>query len=103
MDISIIITLVLFVASFIVAYFFGYQPRKGQKNIDELSERISKKNSELLAIYKDVQALIQVESYLTQELGISKQEARKGFSISQRCEPKRIEKRIIELELQMKK
>ena len=45
--------------------------------------------------------LKQVEEYLEAEAGISKTEARKGYTISTRLEKGRIEKRIASLQNQL--
>ena len=102
-QIGIVFSIVLFAASVIVAYFFGFEPRKRKADVDKLKDSVKKKNVELISLYNDVQALVQIESYLIQELGISKQKSREGYTISNRCEPKRIEKRIVELEEQISK
>lgn len=100
--ISIIITTILFVASLAIAYAFGYKPHIKQEKLDELQKRINNKDTELLALYRDIQTFIQIESNLCEELDISKTKARDGFTISHRCEPQRIKKRIVELELKQK-
>ena len=100
--VGIIITAILFVASLAIAYAFGYKPHIKQEELDELQKRIEKKDTELLALYRDIHSLIQIESNLCNDLNISKTKARDGFTISHRCEPQRINKRIAELELKQK-
>ena len=100
---TLLISLLLFGPSVVIAYFYGFVPRKRKAEADELREKINRRNLELVALYQDIQALITIEDYLCQDLGVSKQKAREGFTISRRCERKRIEKRIVELEEQLKK
>jgi len=100
-EISLLVSFVFFAASIIVAVIMGYIPNKRKHEIKVLKEKLKSRNNELLAVYQDVQALIQIEDYICKESSITKQEARKGYTISNRCEPKRIEKRIVELERQM--
>lgn len=92
-NLSLIISFILFAASLIIAYAFGYQPRVRKETLEKLEKTIMIKNKELLALYKDIQALIQIEASLCEESDISKQKAREGFSISYRCEPQRIAKK----------
>lgn len=87
-DISSFITGLLGV---ITGVIFNYVPRLRK-------EKLQKLRKELLEVYKDVECLIQIESNLLQKSNISKIQARKGFSISKRCEPKRLANRIKELE-----
>ena len=97
-EVAMLVTFVLFVASVILAILFGYIPNRRKKKIEQLQQKIKERTTELLAVYKDVQALIQVESFLCTDADTNKKKAREGFSISYRCEPKRVEKRIAELE-----
>lgn len=97
-EISMYITFILFVASIIFAIVFGYIPQKRNKEIKSLKGKLKDREIELLAVYQDVQALIQIEDCLCKETDISKKRARELFTVSYRCEPKRVEKRIIELQ-----
>jgi len=75
----------------ITGVIFNYVPRLRK-------EKFQKLQKELLEVYKDVESLIQIESELLQKSNMSKIQARKGFTISKRCEPKRLANRIKELE-----
>ena len=99
-EVAMYVSFILFVASIIVAFFFGYIPNKQKREIKELQAKLKNRDIELLAVYQDVLALIQIEKYLCQESDISKQKAREGFTVSYRSERKRVEKRITELERQ---
>ncbi len=75
----------------ITGVIFNYVPRLRK-------EKFQKLQKELLEVYKDVKCLIQIESELLQKSNMSKIQARKGFTISKRCEPKQLANRIKELE-----
>ena len=68
----------------------------------KLKEIIEKRNKELLELYMDVKGLIQVEDNLLPLAGVAKATARKGFGISNRCEPKRVDEKIHELSILVK-
>lgn len=102
-DIGLFVSIIFFVASILIGYFFGYVPRKKNEDHEKLKENLKSKIGELLTLYKDIQAFIEIEQYLIQEADTSKQKARQGYTISQKCEPQRVKKRILELEDQLKK
>lgn len=95
---SLYIALILFIASVCVAFFFGYKPRVRKARVDELQKKLENRNSELVTLYKDIQCFEEIEKNLCDQLGISKQKAREHLNISQRSEPRRIVKRLQELE-----
>lgn len=88
---NIIASSIIGVSGIITGLIFNYIPRKR-------NEKFQKLQKELLEVYKDVECLIQIESNLLQKSNMSKIQARNGFSISKRCEPKRLANRIKELE-----
>ncbi len=88
---NIIVSFIIGVSGIITSLIFNYIPRKR-------NEKFQKLQKELLEVYKDVESLIQIESELLQKSNVSKIQARKGFTISKRCEPKRLANRIKELE-----
>lgn len=102
LEIGLTSSIVLAIAGIIIACIFGFVPRVRKKELDILKKKLKQRDAELLSLYKDVYQLIQVEQHLLEVSGISKQEARKGYSISEKCEPKRVEKRIFQLEEQSK-
>lgn len=91
---SIAVALITGVCSIITAVIWGYTPRKRKEEIEKLKK-------ELLDVYMSAYNLKQVEEYLESEAGISKTEARKGYTISNRLEKSRIEKRIATLQNQL--
>jgi len=97
-DISLIVSILFFIGTAILGYFFGYVPRVKKKQLETLELKLKHRESELLALYKDVDALLQIENILCTKANLSKIKAREGFTISARCEPKRVSKRINELE-----
>lgn len=97
-NISLIISIVLFVGSVVIAFCLGYMPRIRKAELEKTKDSLKKRNIELVSLYKDVFQLIQVEAFLCDEAGISKQKARQGFTISEKCGKKYIENRIAKLE-----
>lgn len=99
MDASIISSLILsgsgIITSLILGYMFGYLPRQRKIKIISLQK-------ELLRIYSDVLEFHKLENDLLLNANISKNMARKNFRISHNSENKRVQKRIIELENQIK-
>jgi hypothetical protein len=89
--VSILVALITGVSSVTTAVIWGYVPKKRKEEIESLQR-------ELLEVYMDAYNLKIIEESLENELGITKQEARKGFNISTRLEKKRIEKRISQLQ-----
>jgi len=102
MNTNLIITIISSVAAIVLAFLYGFTPKVKKKELDELKKKLISRDTELIEVYKDIQAFEEIEKFLCEELSISKQEARKGYSISEKCEPKRIEKRISQLEDQLK-
>lgn len=88
--ISAISTAVIAVCGIVVAYYWGYLPRKRLEKINQLQK-------ELFDCYCDISNLLEIEKDYIEEEGISKQKVRKNRSLSPRCEPSRLEKRIEEL------
>ncbi len=50
-QIGIVFSIMLFAASVIVAYFFGFEPRKRKADVDKLKDSVKKKNVELISLY----------------------------------------------------
>lgn len=87
---SIVVSLIIGASSIITAFIWGYIPRKRKNEIQKLRK-------ELLEVYIGVYNLKIVEDDLETELGISKQEARRGLIITEKLQKNRIEKRIEQL------
>lgn len=102
MNTNLTITIISSVAAIVLAFLYGFTPKVRKKELDELKKKLKSRDTELINIYKDIQAFEEIEKNLCEELSISKQEARKGYTISEKCEPARIMKRIGELEDQLK-
>jgi len=64
-------------------------------------EKLEKSQRELLSLYRDVQEFLKEEQAYMDSTGQSKVAVRKNLSISNKCEPKRIEERIRTLESQV--
>lgn len=97
MNTSLIITLVVCVTGIIISLIFGAEPRYYKNKYEQEQQRVMRLQNELLALYEDASQLIQIEDCLLQQIGQSKMQIRKKYSISRRCQPASIEKRIIEL------
>ena len=69
-------------------------PRQRKETIDKLRK-------ELYEVYKGVEQLKQLEESLEQQLGISKQSARKDVEIPERFQSARLMNRINQLENQI--
>lgn len=95
------IGLVVGVLGVIAAIIWGYIPKKRNETIEGLTSKLNNTRKELLSLYEDVYQLIQIEDFLEKDSGISKQQARKGFTISNRCERARIERRIDDLKKEL--
>ena len=91
---GIIIAIILGTCSIVTSIIYGYVPRKRQREI-----LLAK--TELLQLYEDVSQLLEVEQQLLNEADISKIKARHGQSISNRCQPSNVKKRINELKIQL--
>lgn len=87
---SIVVSLIIGTSSIVTAFIWGYIPRKRKSEIQELRK-------ELLDVYIGVYNLKIVEEDLETELGISKQDARRGLIITDRLQKNKIGKRIEEL------
>lgn len=97
-NISLLISALFFIGSVVVSFCMGYVPRTRKEELEKLRLKLKQKNFELVSVYKDVYQLLQVESFLLEDAGISKQDARKGFTIRRVCHKKYVEDRIVELE-----
>ncbi len=91
MDSGIIIALILGVCSVVSSIIFGYIPRSRKEKLIRLQK-------ELLNVYNDINEFQKLEQKLSVTLNISKIVARENLNISSNAEPKRVEKRIAELE-----
>ena len=87
---SIIVALITGLSSIITAIIWGYVPKKRKEEIARLKK-------ELLDVYMGAYNLKVIEESLEEDVGISKQEARRGLIITSRLEKGRIEKRITQL------
>ena len=92
---SIIASIILSFGAIVASIIFSYVPRQRKEIIDRL--RI-----ELYEVYNGVEQLKQVEEDLENQLGISKQNARKNVMIPIRFEKVRLANRISQLEKQIK-
>lgn len=91
---SIIASIIVAIGGIVVSIICVAIPRQRKDTIDKLRK-------ELYDVYKDVEQLKQVEESLEQQLGVSKQVARKDVVISERLESARLTKRINQLEKQI--
>lgn len=66
----------------------------------EKSKKLSAKN-ELYRVYLNVSELLQIEDELAAELDVNKRTTRKGHSTDEYIQPKRVQKRIRELEQEL--
>lgn len=99
MDTNIITSLIIssagIIISLILSIMFGYIPRKRKREVKSL-------NIELLKTYSDINEFIKLEQSFLESYNISKIKARKSFNISALSEPKKVQKRIKELNLKIK-
>jgi hypothetical protein len=99
MDTNIISSLILsgagIIISLIVSIIFGYIPRERIRKINLL-------NKELLNTYSDINEFIKLEQSFLKKYNITKINARKNLNISANSEPKKVAKKIKELNLILK-
>lgn len=108
-SISLIISIILFIGTVVLALSMGYLPRIRKTKIEELKQEVEntkkelkRRDIELIDLYNDVYQLIQVEKFLTEDAETSKIKAREGFTISTKCEKKHIENRVNSLNEELK-
>ena len=108
-SISLIISIILFIGTVVLALSMGYLPRIRKTKIEELKQEVEntkkelkRRDIELIDLYNDVYQLIQVEKFLTEDAETSKIKAREGFTISTKCGKKHIENRINSLNEELK-
>ena len=80
-----------------------------KKRIEALSSELEKTNkklnsarNELYRVYLNVSELLRIEKDLSDELEIGKKMARQGYQTDRYIQPKRVETRIKELEVDIK-
>lgn len=88
---SMISAIVLSVAGIVITILCAYIPKVRK-------EKLLTAWKEMREIYADLEEFIKLEDYLEKESGISKHKARSMVNISSRCQPKRISRRIRELD-----
>lgn len=86
---SVIVAVIMGVASIITAIIWGYVPRHRK-------EELKNRRKELHEVYTAVQELKKLEDYLENKYGISKQTARKeaGVHIADKFSDKKVSERI---------
>ena len=92
---SIISSSIIGTAGIIISVVYGYIPAKRRTREDQL-------RNELLRVYKNVKCLLDIEMDLTNQLNLNKQVVRKKYFFTKDIEPKRLERRIRELEVLLK-
>jgi Mg2+/citrate symporter len=99
MDTNIISSLILsgagIIISLIVSIIFGYIPRERIRKINLL-------HKELLNTYSDINEFIKLEQSFLKKYNITKINARKNLNMSANSEPKKVAKKIKELNLILK-
>ena len=88
---SMISAIVLSVAGIVITILCAYIPKVRK-------EKLLTAWKEMRDIYEDLGEFIKLEEYLENASGISKQKARSMVNISSRCQPKKISRRIKELD-----
>lgn len=91
MDTGITIALILGACSIISSIIFGYIPRSNK-------EKLIKLQKELHNAYNDLNEFQKLEHNLSSALNIGKIAARQNLNISSNAEPKRVKKRLAELD-----
>ena len=92
---SIISSSIIGTAGIIISVVYGYVPAKRRAREEQLRK-------ELLRVYKNVKCLLDIEMDLTNQLSLNKQVVRKKHQLTKDVQPKRLERRIRELEVLLK-
>lgn len=95
MDTVVLIALILGFTNIVGSVIFGYLPRSRNEKLRSIEQ-------ELLRAYQDIREFQKLEHQLLIKCNISKMTARQSVDISAKSEPKRINKRITELESAVK-
>ncbi len=95
MDSGIIISIILGGSGIICSILLGVVPQRRKYKVEALQ-------SELLEVYQSAKQLLEIEETLTQELGKKKVTVRKGYNITKKFQPKKIDERITTLEANLK-